>query len=172
MNKLRFLVTILFVAIFFYAPANAQIILKGYRCKFYEHQRAFEMGEFCSTKDTFLFTFYGKDVFVADTGEKNHKEYQRRLGLEYCFGNTKYTTTKDDLCIQTGQNAQGIYYYLVYVPDQCVSVSVRCAGKGALLSTRSSWLLSQVRIALKNKKRIFFLDEKGRSCQNPDHPEY
>ncbi len=151
---------------------EAQIHLKGYKCKFYKDQWPFTMAEMCSKTDTFRFTLFSRDImsmFPAG-GKPSTPEMELKAGLDLCFSHGHHKT-KDSLYISTRKNDCNVYYYLIYDPYWQSSVSVRSANNDSLFSERSRWLLSQVRL-YRHKEGIFLLNEKGQSCQCPNDPEH
>ncbi len=144
---------------------------KATPCKFYKNQWPYKMGEFCSKEDTFRFNNYSRDIAAAVLTDNAEEEL--RIGLELCFYDSRnIIKTKDTLFVQTSQNpTTGSYYYMVYIPDNMISLSVRSAKNDSLFAQRSTWMLAQIRANRKNKKDLYFVNEKNQSCQNPARPK-
>ncbi len=147
---------------------HAQILLKGYKCRFYKDQWPYNEAFFVTKNDTFHFELYAKSVWAAVVNDSREEEL--KVGLEFCFGSKKYSKTNDSLYISTGKGKNGIYYYMVYIPENIICLSVRSAKNDSLFDKHSSWLLNQVRAARKSKKDMYFVNERNQSCQNPNYP--
>jgi hypothetical protein len=154
------------LALFLSCHCNAQIVLKGYKCKFYDGQMPDLMAEMYSKNDTFRSTFYGRDISEEVTG--NNPKEMLKAGLKLCCEGEHYTKTKDSLYILTGKYDYGVYYYKVYDPNATLLISLRTRNNDSLFSEKSKWLLSQIR--LHRKKGAYLLNEKGQTCLEPDNP--
>jgi hypothetical protein len=149
---------------------GAPIILKGYRCFFYDKGSTNVPAAMYKANDTFIFYLYTRDIWSAldETREKDTPEKELELGLKECFGDVKYIKTKDSLYIATW-GEKNVYNYLIYVPEQSISLCVRSNKNDTDFSEKSKWLLSQVR---KNrKKRLFFANERHQTCSDPFNPK-
>ncbi len=173
MKSFNPILTIIFLCIFH--NCNAQIHLKGYKCKFYKDQWPYTMAEMCSKKDTFRYTLYSRDIwyeFWIETGTNDIKpEDELRIGLAMCFENEHYKMTSDSLYIATGRYTDiNDYYYTLYDPYLMSSVSLRSKYNDSSFSEKSKWLLSQIR---SNKKGdIYLINDRNQTCQDPNEREH
>jgi hypothetical protein len=163
--------TIVIILSCLFIHCDAQIVLPpGYKCRFEEDQLPNLTAEMYRRNDTFLFTFYRRDI----EGELDAKEFKNitervrrkelKTGLELCFDGP-YIKTRDSLYIATGVNLQNVYFYKIYVPEQMISISVRSNKNDNDFSEKSKWLLSQIR--LHRKEEIYLVNDKKQTCQDP-----
>jgi hypothetical protein len=150
--------------------ADGQILLRGYKCKFYEDQWPYTMAEMYKGRDTFTLTLHIRGIWAALEGQEETPEKILQAGLKECFYDLPYHKTKDSLYYFTGKCTDGNYYYIVYIPNQQVSLTVRSDKNGPDFSEKSKWLLAQVRLHRNNY--VFLVNEKGEDCQDPNENEY
>lgn len=149
---------------------HAQIKIKGYKCKYYEDQIPNTMADMYSKNDTLRFDLFSRDIAGAEEEGKNYTpEDELKMGLLLCFAKYPYSKTKDNLYVSTGVYKNSTtYYYLIYVPEQQISLSVRSGKNDSSFSDKSKWLLQQIREARKKKGEFFLMTDKGETCQVPD----
>jgi hypothetical protein len=161
---------------------DAQIVLKGYKCLFYEEQIPFLTAEMYSKNDTFMSILYTRDIWAALDGKfatkKEQSDPQNELvaGLELCFDGWPYTKTKDSLYVSTQKIDHGnVFLYKVYIPEQFLSISVRSAKNNEAFSNKSKWLLAQIRQHRWHKDELILMNEKNQNCLDPynkNHDKY
>ena len=143
--------------------SQAQILLRGYKCIYFDDQPPYMYADMYSKTDTFSFVLYSRDIMGEV--EDNDPVKELKCGLRLCFGINHYIRTKDSLYIYTGKYYDtNIYVYKVYIPNKMVALSVRSKNNDALFSERSTWLLSQIR--LNRAKDMYFINEKHQTCQD------
>ena len=152
--------------LFIFFHSNAQIVLKGYNCRYFPDQMPNTIAEMYNGNDTFRFTLYSRDIWGEEDGKKASPAEDLKIGLKLCFDNLPYTKTKDGLYICTGKGDS--YYYVVYVPEQMVTLSIRSGLCDEDFNEKSKWLLAEVRSNRRNKKDMYFINEKNQTCQDPD----
>jgi hypothetical protein len=169
--KLATTILILFLSL----NCNAQIMLKGYKCLFEEGQWPYKMAKMYSKNDTFLFRLLSRDIWAEEAGENVSSAIDLKIGLRLCFFNKEhYFKTKDSLYIATGRNPPNAYppntyFYIVYIPEQTVALSLFSNINDADFSDKSKWLLSQIRLHRRND--IYLVNDKHQSCQDPNNPK-
>ena len=146
--------------------AYSQIILPHYKCYYHKDQWPNTMADMYNGNDTFRFTLYSRDLWGEEGGKKSSPAEDLKIGLKLCFDDLPYTKTNDGLYICTGKGDS--YYYIVYVPEQMVTLSIRSGLRDEYFNEKSKWLLAQVRSNRKNKKDMYFINEKNQTCQDPN----
>ena len=142
------------------------ILLKGYRCVYFEDETPDVMAAMKKGDDTFFFFYYSRDISgeIQDVRDMTPANLLK-AGLEDCFGDLKYFKTKDSLYISTGRK-KGVCQYVIYVPEQMVSFSIHSNKRDSSFSEKSKWLLSQIRKKRKHKD-IRFINDQHQTCGDP-----
>ncbi len=161
MKNLKSILLVITCCLFF--RSEAQIKLDGYKCKYYDDQPPNLFADLYLKNDTFGFVLFSRSIMGEMETDDPKKELE--IGLRLCFRHKHYIKTKDSLYIYTGKYSNSDpYIYEIYIPEAQVSLSVRSKDNDTVFSENSKWLLAQIRA--NRGKDMFFVNEKGQTCQD------